>query len=214
MLNLNIDFFSPIKESRAEYVRISPDDIRLARFAKLLRFEKLELLIGGVFLAGGALRTFINLDEVVSDYDLFFESEVAAEMTRERLKNLGFELIFECPEGKLFTFAGRGMKIQCICENYYLTARELISSFDFTCCAAAYDGNSLLVHRHFPLAVRQKKLRLLNLTFPVATLGRMMKYEKKGYKTGECRLQFVERLQGLFDSGFRLDDNNGRFYID
>lgn len=209
-----LDPFAPIKETRAEYVRITPDNIRLARYSKLLKFEKLDLLIGGVYLAGGALRTLINLDEVVSDYDLFFESQVAAEMTRERLKNLGFELIFECPEGKLFTFAGRGMKIQCICENYYFTAHELISSFDFTCCSAAYDGNSILVHRHFPLAVSRKKLRLLNLTFPVATLGRMMKYEKKGYKTGECRLQFVERLQDLFDTGFRLDDNNGRFYID
>lgn len=213
--NLN---FTEIGEStpefRTEYFAVHEDSIKLYKFAKLFRFIQLDLLIGGVYLAGGALRTLVDLDEVVSDYDLFFESQVAAELTRERLKNLGFDLIFECPEGKLFTFKGCGMKIQCVCENYYFTARELISSFDFTACASAFDGNTFWVHRHFARSVRKKTLKLLSLTFPVATLGRIIKYDKKGYKTGKCRLEFVEALQGLFDTGFRLDDKNARFYID
>lgn len=217
MLDLSlfpIEVSSSRDYTRAEYFAVQEDSIKLYKFAKLFRFIQLDLLIGGVYLAGGALRTLVDLDEVVSDYDLFFESQVAAELTRERLKNLGFDLIFECPEGKLFTFAGRGMKIQCVCENYYFTAKELISTFDFTACAAAFDGNTLWVHRHFARSVRKKTLKLLSLTFPVATLGRIIKYDKKGYKTGKCRLEFVEALQGLFDTGFRLDDKNARFYID
>jgi len=197
MSDFNLNFAelgdAPAK-SRSEYFAIHEDDIKLYKFAKLVKFFQLELLIGGVYLAGGALRSLVDLDEVVSDYDLFFESQVAAEMTRERLNNLGFDLIFECPEGKLFTFKGRGMKIQCVCENYYFTARELISSFDFTACAAAFDGNTLWVHRHFARSVGKKTLKLLSLTFPVATLGRIIKYDKKGYKTGKCRLEFIEAL--------------------
>ncbi len=196
------------------YPSMSEKNLKPVRFAKILKFLQLGLLSGGVFLAGGSLRTLIDLDETISDYDLFFESQDALNSTKAKLTNLNFELIFECPEGKLFTFRRGNMKIQCVSENFYLTAKELISTFDFTCCAAAFDGNCLWVHRSFPIDVRKKRLTLLNLSFPVATFGRIIKYSKKGYNYHSIRKQFCLSFEGLVSSGFRLDENTGRVYID
>jgi len=75
--------------------------LRACRMDKITLPECVRL--PGVMLAGGALRTIIDRNDEVCDFDLFFKTELALSNCRTVLAAIG-TLIFECPEGRLFTY--------------------------------------------------------------------------------------------------------------
>jgi hypothetical protein len=145
----------------------------------------LEHVVGvldGVWLAGGAARSLLT-KEKVNDFDLFFRSEAAKDKAVASLEFQGFEVVFKCPEGKLTTLKKKGFpKVQCVSENYYPSREALIFEFDFTVCMFVADYDTLESTEQAFVDAFMKTLRLGKLTFPTATLTRMVKYIQYGYQ--------------------------------
>jgi hypothetical protein len=190
-------------------ISLTSDNIARWRF---FRMDWVHNLIqpNRVWVAGGALRTMVDPTEEVADYDLFFSSAEDAAATINYLKQHGWKLVFECPRGELYTFKVRGIKAQCITKHYYTSAEALLDSFDFTVCQAAYDGQTLTLTKDFIRSVQQKRLILNKVTYPVATINRLMKYKAKGYVVTEKLL--VDLVTDI--AGKQFDDNQMALYID
>lgn len=172
----------------------------------------LSLLNDKIWLAGGALRSAYNKTEDIVDYDLFFSSKQFVEPTKQKLEQKGYKKIFECPEGKLTTYCLNDIKVQCITEFYYSQQFNLIDSFDI--CACRYSTNGKNVYTFYS-SLRDSKKKLINLNridFPAATLKRIAKYSKKGYRlTNKATEKFVNHI---YESGKNNLDLDNRIYID
>lgn len=212
--------------------------LRKARFLKLAGVCSLDLFQHGAFLAGGALRTLIA-DEEISDYDIFFsrlEPEVIdatehnkfdmfdldlvsdsepsppkylnVEAVKRILEKERFKQVFACSEGKLFTYTKGAIKIQLILENSSYP-EDMIGGFDFGACCAAFDGNFFYYSKAFIRDVKTKKLSINAVTYPAATIKRMVKYAKKGYNISEACVEFMKHISGQV-----FDEEKLRLYID
>jgi hypothetical protein len=184
---------------------------RLSNFEQAQQFLSYNLLNDNVWLAGGAIRSAIN-DEPICDYDLFFRSTIDSFNTIIRLEELGAELVFKCPEGKLTTFKLNGMKIQCITEDYYPSMETLIDTFDITACRYVTDGKVILTYYSSVRDTLKKQINLHRVMYPVATMKRVAKYANKGYTlTSKASKFFVE---GIYEKGKTGKELNTRVYID
>tara|TARA_Y100000310_G_scaffold30979_1_gene29406 strand:- start:9710 stop:10444 length:735 start_codon:yes stop_codon:yes gene_type:complete len=172
---------------------------------------KMVKSIDGLILAGGVFRYLVDPDEEIKDYDLFFQDRDAVDATQAYLKNLGYEMVFECPEGSLKTYAkGDLPKVQLITKWYYANLSEVISSFDITACCAAWCGESYETHKRFYSDVLNKNIYLNTVQYPVATLNRIIKYVGKGYKLSRTgNLDFITTINST-----ELDEDHLVFYID
>lgn len=214
--------------------KIPVSHLRRMRFSKIACFWSLGLFDHGAFLAGGSLRTLIS-DEEVSDFDVFFSwlspiitpenqnpcleiplgtatPEIPrysnVEAIKRKLEKEKFKLIFSCPEGKMFSYKKGDMKIQLILE---ITDRpqQIIEQFDFNACCAAFDGEFFYYSKEFIRDVKTKKLSINQITYPVATIKRMVKYAAKGYNINGACFQFMTQTSGAIFDGEQL-----RLYID
>ncbi len=194
--------------------------LRRSRFLKTAGFLNLGIIGCKTFLAGGALRTLINNDEEVADFDVFFEDapeevidgvitkHTRCEEIKEILLSERFKQVFVCPKGELFTFKKDDIKVQLILSTTG-TPETVISAFDFGACRVAFDGVFLYFDKEFVRDVRTKVLSVQNVTFPAATIKRMMKYKDKGYNVSQAAVQFMEHVSGKTWDGDQL-----RLYVD
>jgi hypothetical protein len=167
-------------------------------------------LNSNTILAGGSLRTILNCAaEKVSDFDLFFKSFEGVTTLREKLLAAGWENIFSCPEEKLFTYKKGRHKLQLICESEYSSPAQLIKSFDITACVAALHEGEIFFTREFVRSVFKKQARIQNVTFPVATIKRIVKYNNKGYLVSRAAEDFAQLSNGII-----FDSDGMRAYID
>ena len=200
------------------------NNLRKSRFLKVAQIIHLGIIGNGSYLAGGALRTLVDNSEKVDDFDIFFEdgeredfglSEPPAidhplrvKEVRDILVKEKFKLVFECKKGELYTYKKDGIKIQLITVKF-LSPQEMINSFDFGACQAAYDGCDLFFTKAFVHNVKFKKLSTEFVEFPAATIKRMIKYSNKGYNVNGAILDFMEKISGL-----TFDENGLRLYVD
>jgi len=163
-----------------------------------------------IIVAGGSIRTVLNCaHEEVSDYDLFFTSFKVVNDLKSQLEEDEWENVFSCPEEKLFTYKKKNLKIQLICEKEYESPQKLLESFDVTACVGAYHQGVIYFSRSFVRSVWTKKLRMMNVSFPVATIKRLVKYAQKGYNISMAAEDFMREI-----SGKTFDESFFRHYID
>jgi hypothetical protein len=182
-------------------------------------FQRDKFLGEGVWLAGGALRQLIDMDEKIADFDMFFSDKIKLHETimkiedRKILSESEFELVFQCPEGKLRTYKNKlNMKIQLVSENFYKDPEELLSRFDIRASRFAYDGKTLYYYHSSVRDVKKKEINFHALDFPNATMKRVSKYSAKGYKlTSKAAEKFTSYI---YDCGMNRQPIDGRFYID
>ena len=103
---------------------------------------------------------------------------------------------FECPEGKLTTFQHNSLgKIQLINARTYESIEELFRVFDFHVCQfALYRENfetKLATNRLAIRSVKKKVLTLNNVTYPVATMNRLYKYQQYGFNAFHLKKEFM-----------------------
>ena len=165
---------------------------------------------GKVWCAGGALRSLINTNEPIADYDMFFSDVVYAEKLHNTLTVAGWKCVFSCPKKELYTFKRKGIKVQLITKRFYSNVEELLYSFDFSVCMAAFDGDTVFMHRSFIKDVRKKNLSINDVTYPVATINRLFKYKNKGYNIKESTL--VDLVRSI--SSRQFDGDQLQLYID
>lgn len=158
--------------------------------------------IDGVYLAGGSLRNFLGGDDVIQDIDLFFRDKEALE---KAMKIMGMHSgsddgcwyeAFRCPAGELITYKSvidktdedktpedykNQRKVQFITKSFYESPEQLINTFDFIPTCACIYGGVLYTHPDWVRHVKKRKLGLHFVSYPVATLNRLLKYSYKGY---------------------------------
>lgn len=154
----------------------------------------LKLLEDDVYLSGGAIRAYINSEEV-KDFDLFILDKNKMELIKNNLKNDGFRIIFECPEGKLFSLKKKKLKVQLIYNEAYNCPEDILYSFDFTITQFVLVNGILFTTKQAIKDTLSRKLRFNTIQYPSATLGRLYKYQKRGYHLDEeAKRDFVTRL--------------------
>jgi hypothetical protein len=164
----------------------------------------------GFAMAGGAFRHFFNPNETINDIDIFVlgDEKLRAERIRAALDyfNTGVRKTryikkFQCPELKLVTYFDNYLrvKIQIINEGNHLSLADLLNSFDFNACrfGLEYDKRgykNFMYSKQGILDVKNKQLSLFKLEYPVATIKRVYKYQKYGYKINDCLVDIVTQL--------------------
>lgn len=186
----------------------STNNIAYHKFHKVRPVYK--YLNSNIYLAGGSLRTVLKCAaEDVCDFDLFFKSLGEVQPLRDKLEADGFEQTYECPDGFLYSYKRGKHKIQLICEVEYATPYVLLNSFDIAACIFCWHDGIFYYGREAVRSVFTKKLRVNNVSFPVATLKRLVKYANKGYNICSAAEDFCRQV-----SGKTFGDSDFRQYID
>jgi hypothetical protein len=139
--------------------------------------------VPGSWLAGGAIRRTLMGMPLDSDYDFFFQNEFAFDSFDEQTIGLGFKKTKETEhhnqyEGK---FEGQDFVVQAIKFQFYSDAAEVLDSFDYTITQFLLSGSTLLTTPESLWDLARKRLALHKVTYPVATLRRMLKYSNQGF---------------------------------
>lgn len=191
-------------------------NVNKRKLHKIEELLKLDILSHEVVLAGGSLQTLINDDITINDYDIFFVTYGSNSMNEKvaivskKLEDQGYECVFDCPAGELRTFKKDGVKIQLIKKTPYIDMEALISSFDFTACMAAYNGTEFLFAYSFIKASKYLTLDVNYISYPVSSLRRLLKYQKKGfYATNACLRSLVIHVHSI-----NLTEANMSYYFD
>lgn len=187
---------------------ITLDNLRKSRLGKISELLCLDLLGDGCFLAGGSLRTLIKPSDPIQDYDLFFSNKERVSEIRALLKAEKYKNVFSCPEEKMFSYKKENTKIQLICENF-APPKETIELFDFHACQAAFDGEKLYFSLDWARNVLSMNLTTNVITYPVASIKRLIKYKEKGYNITNAAIGFMHNVSGKTFEGDEL-----RVYID
>jgi hypothetical protein len=167
---------------------------------------------GETILAGGAIRDGIK-NKPIQDYDLFFKYELSKQKAKEFFAEKGYQLVFACPQGKLFTFKKESVKVQLIAKRMYRDISDLLESFDFSICQfASVDGESFYAPKVALKDNKKNYLTLVNLEYPTATINRVGKYKQKGFYVGDAIKDIVMRLVNMNPADY--DPNNDVLYID
>lgn len=183
---------------------------RLARNFPSVITDILHIFYGDLILAGGSLRSYLN-SEPVDDYDLFLFDSDKFDIVKNYLVKYGFRIKFECPEKKLLTLKHRNIKIQIISGLQVNNVENLLDSFDITVCQLATDGLYLFVYNKQVLKdLKNKHINFHKLQYPAATLGRILKYNKKGYiLTPDAKIKFIDMIKNN-----QSEINGSLVYID
>lgn len=176
----------------------------------LSQLPKLE----NTWLGGGAIRRTIKKQKLDSDFDFFFKSEevyrkffedIKAKFKITNLKqndaNLSFDIELIIDEKPLV------INIQLIIISYYAGPEVLFESFDYTLCQFATDGERLFCGDTALFDVANNKIVVNKITYPVASLRRLLKYTKQGfYACGGCLAELLHQSSELIVAGKIQDD--------
>lgn len=144
-----------------------------------------SLYQGGPWLAGGSLRRTLQGLEPESDFDFFFRNADQLASFVTALEKLGLEKIRETQHhvhyrGRLGD-SGIVRDVQCIRFAFYESAQAVIDSFDYTICMLAFDGVGITMGDHTLWDLGRKRLAINKVTYPIATMRRMLKYTSQGF---------------------------------
>jgi hypothetical protein len=166
------------------------------------------------WLAGGAIRRTIKKQKLDSDFDFFFTSEDAYRKFFENIKekfkitnlkqndaNLSFDIEITLDEKPL------SINIQLIIISYYASSEILLDSFDYTLCQFATDGERLYCGDTSLFDVANNRIVVNKITYPVASLRRLIKYTKQGfYACGGALAELLHQSSELIVAG-KIQDN-------
>jgi hypothetical protein len=138
----------------------------------------------GPWLAGGALRRTLQGAEPESDFDFFFRDADQLTDFVAGLKARGLIKIRETQHhvhyrGRLEGAVERD--VQCIRFAFYESAEAVIDSFDYTICQLAFDGTTITLGDFTLWDLGRRRLAIHKITYPVATMRRMLKYASQGF---------------------------------
>lgn len=144
------------------------------------------------WLAGGAIRRLVVGDKMDSDFDFFFKNKEKfdefyigikgdknIEMVKEAKNENNLQLVVNIlgPDGLIH----ENIIYQLINISYYERVEDLLESFDFTLCQFATDGDSLYCGDTALFDSARRRIVVNKITYPVASLRRILKYSKQDY---------------------------------
>lgn len=153
-----------------------------------------EALGGGAWMAGGAIRRTLIGQALDSDFDFFFKSADALEEWEAGLPS-GLKLIRETEHHKHWrgTIAGSDLPIdvQAIRFRFYENAEQVIDSFDYTITMFVIDDDDMVTTPYALWDLGRRKLAVHKISYPVATMRRLLKYTKQGFTACAGCLQSI-----------------------
>lgn len=166
----------------------------------------------GPWIAGGAIRRTLCNEPLVTDIDYFYkdgeELSFNMKVLLEKLaKENGGRIKSTTVETNATTYdveykandekeeCTKSIKVQEILIDSYRSPEHLIDEFDFTICQFAYDGDKLYCGDHSLWDLARKRLVINKITYPVASMRRLIKYTQQGYYACHGTMnQFLETI--------------------
>lgn len=163
----------------------------------------------GAWLAGGAIRRTLIGHALDSDFDFFFKSQEAMTEWESRLPST-LNLVRETEHHKHWkgTLPGSDLPvdIQAIRFRFYETAEQVIDSFDYTVTMFALDGETLVTTPYALWDLGRKKLAVHKISYPIATMRRLLKYTKQGFTAcAGCLQSILKETASSPDAMAQLD---------
>lgn len=154
-----------------------------------------------VFIAGGAIRA-VFANEQISDYDVYFRNESDRKNFLCDCED-DLEKVFESNNAITFKTKDGKITIQAIILDELLSdsANGIFNEFDFSICMGAYDflSKEFVLHEKFLEHLSSRELFYnINSKYPIASMARMRKYLKKGYRiSGVEIIKLALRINNL-----------------
>lgn len=175
--------------------------------------EELMRIMGAVkgdaWCAGGAIRRTLINQTLDSDFDFFFRSaDHLAAWEGSLPKTL--RLVRETEHHKHWRGTIEGSElpidIQAIKFKFYETAGSVIDSFDYTITMFCLDGEDLVTTPYALWDLGRKKLAVHKITYPVATMRRLLKYTRQGFTAcGGCLASLLKETAASPEAMGQLD---------
>lgn len=151
--------------------------------ADLMRI--MDAIQGDAWCAGGAIRRTISGQPLDGDFDFFFRSKDHFDAWAGHLPST-LHLVRETDHHKhwrgIVADSEIPVDIQAIKFRFYDNAEEVIDSFDYTITMFALTPDRQLITTPYALwDLGRKRLKIHKITYPVATMRRMLKYARQGY---------------------------------
>lgn len=144
----------------------------------------LDAVRGDAWCAGGAVRRTIAGLSLDSDFDFFFRDADHMAKWEGQLPS-SLQLLRETAHHKHWrgpiTGSDAPVDVQAIKFRFYNSAEDVIDSFDYTITMFALDGSQLVTTPEALWDLGRKRLAVHKVTYPVATMRRMLKYGKQGF---------------------------------
>ena len=177
------------------------------------------------YIAGGAIRKTISGKPQDSDIDFFFRSQeqfdlfdsICAEFSGAKYlsgndANKTYSIPFDILDGD--KKEKKAIKIQLIKISFYGSIEKLFETFDFTICQCgiqiicikdstgnvnySLENSTLYFSDYFLFDFIRNRLVINKITYPVASLRRMIKYTKQGfYACPGCMESFLNEVVKL-----------------
>ncbi|MCO5159667.1 MAG: hypothetical protein M9939_00905 [Mesorhizobium sp.] len=147
-------------------------------------FRVLNAVRQDAWCAGGAIRRTLVKQPLDSDFDFFFRDAEHLAAWEAGLPST-MSLVRETEHHKHWrgTVGDSALPIdvQAIRFRFYDCAEAVIDSFDYTITQFALDGDDLVTTPIALWDLGRKRLAVHKITYPVATLRRMLKYTRQGF---------------------------------
>lgn len=146
------------------------------------------------FVAGGAIASVFSSSRI-NDFDLFFKTKTDLDYTLLTISR--DEKTIETDSA--LSVIDEGHRVQLI-KVITGTPEEVIKSFDFTICQAAYDFESgFIFGPEFFLHLAQRRLVFnISAEYPICSLYRLQKFIKRGFQfSGIDAIKLGLRIQAL-----------------
>ncbi len=164
------------------------------------------------WFAGGALRRPILGQDTIdkSDFDIFFSAETEFNFVLAAFLKAGFKEVrrndFNTQLDKEEDFDNekadgkvkKTFRVQLIKLAYFNTLEDVLTSFDFTLCQVGWNprNDEFICGDTALFDIANKKILINKITYPVASLRRLIKYTQQGfYACGGCLTHFLSTIQ-------------------
>jgi len=169
----------------------------------------LKIVRQDAWCAGGAVRRTLSKQALDSDFDFFFRSEAhLGEWERSLPSTLSKVRESEHHKHWRGTVGDSAVPvdIQAIRFRYYSSAEEVIDSFDYTITQFALEGDQLVTTPSALWDLGRRKLAIHKITYPVATMRRMLKYTNQGFTAcNGCMAQILRETAASPEAMAKLD---------
>ena len=142
------------------------------------------LKVPQAWLGGGALRRTLIRQPLDSDFDWFFYDADAMKSFVDNAKTKGLKVTKETKHHTQLEGVLEGTDLPVVVQAIHFTYGDIqhfIDSFDYTISQFMYDGVYLYTTDYSLWDLGRKKLALNKVTYPVATMRRMLKYTNQGF---------------------------------
>lgn len=161
------------------------------------------------WIAGGAIRRVLLRQALDSDFDFFFDSQESLDRWELSLPNT-LQLVRETKHHKHWHGALDGSEvpvdIQAIRFKFYESPEAVIDSFDYTITQFILDDGVLTTTPEALWDLGRRKLAIHRVTYPVATMRRMLKYANQGFTAcGGCMAQLLRDTAASPEAMAELD---------